>query len=64
MLSTTTISDSVHNKCDTFPLGMAGGGAFEYARTAYSNPDKVRVRRVKAVYDVSYSCRIYALRLM
>lgn len=32
---------------------MAGGGAFEYARTAYSKPDKVRVRRVKAAYDVS-----------
>lgn len=33
--------------------GMVGGGTFEYARTAYSNPDKVRVRRIKAVYNVS-----------
>lgn len=47
------ISNSVHGKCATFFSGMAGGGAFEYARTAYSKPDKVRVRRVKAAYDVS-----------
>jgi len=33
--------------------GVAGGGAFEYARTVYSNPDKVRIRRIKAVYDTS-----------
>ncbi|KZT65478.1 hypothetical protein DAEQUDRAFT_801426 [Daedalea quercina L-15889] len=33
--------------------GMAGGGAFEYARTVYSNPEKVRARRIKAVYDTS-----------
>ncbi|KAH9842939.1 uncharacterized protein C8Q71DRAFT_735245 [Rhodofomes roseus] len=33
--------------------GTASGGAFEYARTVYSNPDKVRVRRIKAAYDTS-----------
>ncbi|RDX48398.1 hypothetical protein OH76DRAFT_1383830 [Lentinus brumalis] len=34
-------------------LGVVGGGAFEYARSAYSNPEKVRIRRFKAAYDTS-----------
>ncbi|TFK90972.1 hypothetical protein K466DRAFT_483721 [Polyporus arcularius HHB13444] len=32
---------------------IVGGGAFEYARSAYSNPEKVRIRRFKAAYDTS-----------
>ncbi|KAI0670629.1 hypothetical protein C8Q78DRAFT_136829 [Trametes maxima] len=34
-------------------VGVIGGGGFEYARSAYSNPDKVRIRRVQATYDTS-----------
>ncbi|KAI8998870.1 hypothetical protein BD414DRAFT_433118 [Trametes punicea] len=34
-------------------VGIAGGGAFEYARSAYSNPEKVRTRRIQATYDTS-----------
>ncbi|KAI0637230.1 hypothetical protein C8Q77DRAFT_555653 [Trametes polyzona] len=34
-------------------VGIAGGGAFEYARSAYSNPEKVRIRRLHATYDTS-----------
>ncbi|RPD65883.1 hypothetical protein L226DRAFT_608823 [Lentinus tigrinus ALCF2SS1-7] len=34
-------------------FGIVGGGAFEYARSAYSNPEKVRLRRFKAAYDTS-----------
>ncbi|KAI0816062.1 hypothetical protein BC628DRAFT_1405920 [Trametes gibbosa] len=34
-------------------VGIVGGGAFEYARSAYSNPYKVRVRRLHATYDTS-----------
>lgn len=33
--------------------GIVGGGAFEYARSAYSNPEKVRIRRFRTAYDVS-----------
>ncbi|KAI0665061.1 hypothetical protein C8Q70DRAFT_27978 [Cubamyces menziesii] len=33
--------------------GIVGGGAFEYARSAYSNPEKVRIRRIHATYDTS-----------
>jgi len=34
-------------------VGILGGGAFEYVRSAYSNADKVRVRRIRAAYDTS-----------
>ncbi|KAI0721525.1 hypothetical protein C8T65DRAFT_735059 [Cerioporus squamosus] len=34
-------------------IGIVGGGAFEYARSAYSNPEKVRIRRFKAAYDTA-----------
>ncbi|KAH9901136.1 hypothetical protein C8Q73DRAFT_786534 [Cubamyces lactineus] len=34
-------------------VGIVGGGAFEYARSAYSNPEKVRIRRIHATYDTS-----------
>ncbi|KAJ3554613.1 hypothetical protein NM688_g3011 [Phlebia brevispora] len=34
-------------------IGVAGGGAFEYIRSAYSNPDNVRNRRIRAVYDTA-----------
>ena len=39
-------------KVDLF-VGIVGGGAFEYARSAYSNPEKVRIRRFRTAYDVS-----------
>ncbi|OSX64942.1 hypothetical protein POSPLADRAFT_1178534 [Postia placenta MAD-698-R-SB12] len=32
-------------------IGIVGGGAFEYVRSAYSNPHKVRARRIQAAYD-------------
>lgn len=32
--------------------GIVAGGSFEYVRLAYSNEDKVRIRRIRAVYDV------------
>ncbi|PIL23767.1 hypothetical protein GSI_13517 [Ganoderma sinense ZZ0214-1] len=34
-------------------FGIVGGGAFEYARSAYSNPEKVRIRRFRTAYDTS-----------
>ncbi|EJF62436.1 hypothetical protein DICSQDRAFT_57746 [Dichomitus squalens LYAD-421 SS1] len=34
-------------------LGIVGGGAFEYARSAYSNPEKVRIRRFRTAYDTA-----------
>ncbi|KAI0807270.1 hypothetical protein C8Q74DRAFT_1226823 [Fomes fomentarius] len=34
-------------------LGIVGGGGFEYARSAYSNPEKVRIRRFRTAYDTS-----------
>nr|VWO98723.1 Uncharacterized protein [Ganoderma boninense] len=34
-------------------IGIVGGGAFEYARSAYSNPEKVRIRRFRTAYDTS-----------
>ncbi|KAL7283186.1 hypothetical protein ACG7TL_002612 [Trametes sanguinea] len=34
-------------------VGIVGGGAFEYARSAYSNPEKVRIRRIHCTYDTS-----------
>ncbi|KAL1947579.1 hypothetical protein VTO73DRAFT_13303 [Trametes versicolor] len=33
--------------------GVLGGGAFEYVRSAYSNGEKVRIRRLHAAYNTS-----------
>lgn len=35
-------------------VGVAGGGSFEYLRSAYSNPENVRSRRIQAAYNVSH----------
>ncbi|CCM02860.1 uncharacterized protein FIBRA_04972 [Fibroporia radiculosa] len=34
-------------------VGIVGGGAFEYVRSAYSNPEKIRARRILYAYDTS-----------
>ncbi|KAI0933853.1 hypothetical protein AcV5_005889 [Taiwanofungus camphoratus] len=34
-------------------VGVAGGGTFEYVRSAYSNPENVRIRRIRAAYNTS-----------
>ncbi|KAI0747876.1 hypothetical protein C8Q80DRAFT_1168886 [Daedaleopsis nitida] len=34
-------------------LGIVGGGAFEYARSAYSNSEKVRSRRFQTAYNTA-----------
>ncbi|KAI0797749.1 hypothetical protein C8Q75DRAFT_862003 [Abortiporus biennis] len=34
-------------------IGVAGGGAFEYVRSAYSNPENVRTRRIQVTYDTA-----------
>ncbi|KIP04778.1 hypothetical protein PHLGIDRAFT_180012 [Phlebiopsis gigantea 11061_1 CR5-6] len=34
-------------------VGVAGGGAFEYVRSAYSSPDNVRNRRLVVTYDTA-----------
>ncbi|KAH9952202.1 hypothetical protein B0H21DRAFT_817917 [Amylocystis lapponica] len=34
-------------------VGIAGGGAFEYARSVYSNEENVRTRRIRAAYDTA-----------
>ncbi|KAI0078995.1 hypothetical protein K474DRAFT_1592847 [Panus rudis PR-1116 ss-1] len=36
-----------------FMSGLAGGGAFEYVRSAYSNPDHLRARRIRVAYDTA-----------
>ncbi|KAK7693185.1 hypothetical protein QCA50_002751 [Cerrena zonata] len=33
--------------------GLVGGGAFEYVRSAYSDPENVRTRRIRAAYDTA-----------
>ena len=43
-------------RADTpYGSGVAGGGAFEYVRSAYSNPEDVRNRRLVVTYDVLLS---------
>jgi len=34
-------------------VGVVGGGAFEYVRSAYSNQENVRARRIRAAYDTA-----------
>lgn len=42
----------MHTMRLTLSQGGVGGGAFEYGRSAYSNAENVRNRRIKATYDV------------
>ncbi|THH33903.1 hypothetical protein EUX98_g300 [Antrodiella citrinella] len=37
----------------TWVSGAAGGGGFEYLRSAYSNPEHVRSRRIVAAYNMN-----------
>ncbi|CAL1704059.1 unnamed protein product [Somion occarium] len=34
-------------------VGLVGGGGFEYVRSAYSKPEHVRARRIRAAYDTA-----------
>ena len=38
--------------CNPPNAGIVTGGGFEYVRSAYSNPENVRNRRIRATYDV------------